>query len=84
MYTIEQLNAHADSLDVDGMVNEHSLITPEGAKATPDEIMAKICGIYHKVRPFLELFTNLWFLPKKLRTPVISYMVVLDGLCPTE
>lgn len=84
MYTKEQLNALADSLDMDGMISEHSLVTPEGAKATPDEIMTKVCGIYHKVRPFLELVASLWFLPKKWRTPIVSFMMVLDGLCPTE
>lgn len=84
MYTAEQLNAHADTLDIDGLVSEHSLVTPEGAKANPDEIMAKVCGIYRKVRPFMDLVANLWFLPKKWRTPIQSFMMILDGLCPTE
>lgn len=84
MYTFDQLNAHADTLDTDGMISEHSLVTPEGAKATPDEIMVKVCAIYNKVRPFLELVASLWFLPKKWRTPILSFMLVLDGLCPAE
>lgn len=84
MFTIEQLNKHADSLENDGMLTEHQLVTPAGAKASPAEIMSKVCSIYQKVRPFLELVSTLWFLPKKWRTPIQSFMLVLDGLCPQE
>lgn len=84
MLTFDQLNKHADTLDTDGMVSEHSLMTTEGVALAPDEVMGKICGIYKKVRPFLELAANLFFLPKKWRTPILSFMLVLDGLCPTE
>jgi hypothetical protein len=84
MLTFEQLNEHADTLEKDGMISENELIVPEGAKASPAEVMSKVCGIYQKVRPFLELAANLFFLPKKWRTPIQSFMLVLDGLCPQE
>lgn len=84
MMTLDQLNKHADTLDTDGMISEHSLVIPEGEVVVPDEILGKICGIYKKVRPFLELIANLFFLPKKWRTPILSFMLVLDGLCPSE
>lgn len=81
MMTLSEIHKYAESLDVEGMVSEKSLL-PAGAKASPDEIMGKVCGIYQKVRPFLEVITSLFFIPKKWRTAILSFMAVLDGLCP--
>lgn len=76
---ITELNSYADKLETEGMVTESI-----GAKAGPGEVIASICKIYQKVKPFLEVYTSLFFLPKKWKTPVITFMVFLDGLCPTE
>jgi hypothetical protein len=84
MMTISELNKHADTLDTNGMVGENSFIAPDGARADPGEIIGKVCGVYQKVRPFLEVITNLFFIPKKWRSAVMSFIVVMDGLCPGE
>lgn len=78
MMTLSQVNALAEQLDNDGLITEQSL---EGAKGVED-IFGKICVIYQKIRPILEMITILVFIPKKWRTAVISLMAVLDGLCP--
>lgn len=77
---ISELNEYANKLETEGMVT----VEIEGAKAGPGEVIASICKIYQKVKPFLEVYTSLFFLPKKWKTPVITFMVFLDGLCPTE
>lgn len=83
MYSVEQLNTLADKLEQEGMVSEKSLVAP-GAKATPGEIITQICKVYQKVKPFLEVYTSLFFLPKKWKTPVITFMAFMEGLCPSE
>lgn len=75
--TLEQLNEHADKLEAEGMA-----VDLTEAK-TADEILGKICEIYHKVRPFLERVSNLFFLPRKWRRAIETFIGVLDGLCPT-
>lgn len=77
MMTLEQINAHADSLDVEGMAADLT-----EAKSA-DEILGKVCEIYIKVRPFLERVANLFFLPRKWRRAIETFIGVLDGLCPT-
>jgi hypothetical protein len=83
MMTFDQLNKYADKLEAEGMIGEATL-TAGAAKASPGEIITKACGVYHKVKPFLEVYTSLFFLPKKWKAPVLTFMVFMDGLCPTE
>lgn len=78
MMTVSQLNEHAASLDIDGMVGENSLAEAKGV----EDILGKVCGIYGKVRPFLEVVGTLFFIPKKWRTAILSFVAVMDGLCP--
>jgi len=75
MMTFSELNAHADQIENEGLIPVES-ITEEG------DVIPKVCGIYQKVRPFLEVIAKAWFLPKKWRAPIEALMVVLDGLCP--
>lgn len=79
MMTFSQLNQHADTLEEEG------LFAPESLTAAADDdggIMGKVCGVYKKVRPFLEVVTSLFFIPKKWKTPILSLMAVMDGICP--
>lgn len=82
MMTIEELDAYSDKLETEGMIATD--IAGDGTKATPGEIITKACGVYRKVRPFLEVYTSLFFVPKKWKAPVITFMVFMDGLCPAE
>jgi hypothetical protein len=75
---LTELNSHANTLDAEGMIAEHSLTEAAGA----EEIVGKVCGIYQKVRPFLEAVGNLFFVPKKWRQAILTFVSVLDGLCP--
>lgn len=74
----QELNSYADQLETEGMVD----LSADGAKAT--DVIGSICKIFQKVKPFLEVYVSLFFLPKKWKTPVITFMAFLDGLCPTE
>lgn len=78
MMTLQQLNQHAAQLEQDGLLDEKGLT----AAADDGDLMSKICGVYKKVRPFLEVITTLWFIPKKWATPIISLMAIMDGICP--
>lgn len=82
MMTFSQLQEHAAQLEAEGLLSEQSLISEKGAKASPEEILGKVCGIYHKVRPFLEVVASLFFIPKKWRQAIQTFMGILDGLCP--
>ena len=84
MMTISELNKYAGTLDTEGMAAESSFTAPDGAKASSDDILGKVCGVYQKARPFLEVLTNLFFIPKKWRSVITTFMVSMDMLCPTE
>lgn len=77
MYSIQKLNEHADTIENEGIGAEGL-----GEAADPGEIIGKVCGVYKKVRPFLEVINSLFFLPKKWRAAIASFMLVMDGLCP--
>jgi hypothetical protein len=77
--TIAQLNRHAEAIDLDSM---RSLEI--SAEMPASQIIGKICGIYQKVKPFLEFMSRLFFIPKKWKVVVLAFMTAMDTLCPTE
>lgn len=81
--TEQQVNEHFDNLDLSEMAPDGGLgFNAADAKANPGEVIGKICTIYHKIRPFLDLVDNLFFIPKKWREAIKSYMVLMDAVCP--
>lgn len=82
MMTVSQLNAHADDIEVNGLLSEAVLTDANDEDGSG--VMGKVCGVYKKVRPFLEVVTKLFFLPQKWRQPIVALMVVMDGLCPDQ
>ena len=78
MMTLSQLHAHVETLDTDGLVTENSLAEAKGV----DDIIGKVCAVYQKLRPIFEFLTIFIFIPKKIRNAILSFMMVLDGLCP--
>lgn len=81
--TVQQLNQLADSLEAEGL-SAASVEGPAGADAAfdPTAIMGKICGIYRKVKPFLDFLLSMWFVPAKWRTAILSFTGMLDMICP--
>lgn len=79
----EQVEQHFDALDLKTMapggVNH---FTAADVKSTPVEVLGKVCNIYQAIRPFLTLASNLFFVPKKWRTAINSYMALMDQVCP--
>jgi hypothetical protein len=56
--------------------------TAADVKVNPGEVLGKVCGIYQKVRPFLELVSDLFFVPKKWRDSLDKYIALMDQICP--
>lgn len=69
---LSQFNKHAQELDSTSLSND----------ATANDVVIKICELFHKVKPFLESVSNLFFLPKKWRNGIKSFNGVLSALCP--
>lgn len=76
---IEQLEQHVEDLNLDEIKS-----SSDAAMATndPSQILPKICEIYWKVRPILEHVSNWFFIPKKIRDVVKTFIGVMDGVCP--
>jgi len=78
--TIEQLHAHADQLEKEGLLSEYSFLTANAVTSDSDQLIA-ICRVYKKVKPFLEVYVSLFFIPKKWKAPVKTLLVMLDTIC---
>lgn len=72
----EQLNTKADELSTNGLADDS--ILPEDAQ--PGDALGKVGEIYQKVRPFLEAVGLLFFVPKKWRSVILTFVAVMDGL----
>ena len=75
--TFQELDKHAEALDTEGMAQDFILSETE-----PDKVLEKVGAIYKKVRPFLELVGSFFFLPKKWRAAINTFIVVMDGVWP--
>lgn len=79
MLTFDQVNEHVENLDI----GEMSVTTRAAAKATPEEVVGKICGVYQKARPVLEFLANFgWIIPEKWRAVLRATIIQLDKICP--
>ena len=78
MLTFEQVNKHVDSVKIDEME-----LPSARARATPEEIVGKVCGVYQKVRPVIEFLANFgWIIPEKWRNIMRAFIIQFDKLCP--
>ena len=78
MLTVDQLNKHVEGINIDEMQIPHAR-----AKATPEEIMGKICVVYQKARPILEFLANFgWIIPQKWRDIIKAFIAQFDKICP--
>lgn len=76
--TLEQLDEHIIHLEEEGFLNAD---TASIAKASPGEAGGKVCEIFKKVKPVLEIVSTLWLVPKKWRTVIATFIVSMDVLC---
>ena len=58
--------------------------TPADVKKDPSGVIEKICELYHKVKPFLEIIIKIPIIPKKIRDAVKVFMDMMDKLCPDK
>lgn len=68
---LQELNVLADQIDQDGLTDPESKST---------DSLGKVGEIYQKVRPFLEAVGLLFFIPKKWRSAILTFMAVMDSL----
>lgn len=78
MQSIHDLNRLADDLDTKGMADESLAADDKGGA------IQKVKVIYEKVRPFLDAVGNLFFVPKKWRAAINTFVAVMDGLTAIE
>lgn len=71
MQSLEEVNKLADEFDTNGIADESTL---------PGDAITKVGAIYQKVRPFLEALGMLFFVPKKWRSAILTFIAVMDGL----
>lgn len=79
MQNIDDLNKYADEFDTAGVADQ-SMMTDA---PQPGEALGKVGEIYGKVRPFLVAIGSLFFVPKKWRSAILTFVVVMDGLTST-
>lgn len=83
MKKTELVEKHFDTMDLSSMSpGGTQFFTAADVKAKPVEVLDKVCGIYQKVRPFLELASDLFFVPKKWRDALDKYIALMDQICP--
>jgi len=76
MKSFDEINQLADQLDTNGMADQSVLADD----AQPGDALGKVGEIYQKVRPFLEAVGMLFFVPKKWRSAILTFIAVMDGL----
>lgn len=79
MYSIQKLHSLATTIEEEGLVSH---VAKGGLEASKDGGIGTVAEIYHKVRPFLEFFSEAFFVPKKWRTVLVTFLMTLDGLFP--
>jgi len=72
----DELTLYAKTLESQGMALDFVMEKPE-----PNQVLERVCTIYKKVRPFLELIGSFFFLPKKWRSAINTFVLVMDGVC---
>jgi hypothetical protein len=81
---LEAAEAHFDALDLKSMApGGADYFTAADVKVKPADVLTKVCSIYQKVRPFLSLAGELFFVPKKWRDALKTYMALMDQVCPS-
>jgi hypothetical protein len=83
MKKVELAEEKLNAIDLSSMKAGGALhFTAADVKVKPVEVLTKVCGIYQKVRPFLELASDLFFVPKKWRDALDNYIALMDQICP--
>lgn len=76
---------HFNDVDLNEMAPGGALhFTAADVKSDAAGVLEKICGIYHKVRPFLDWATRFFLIPKKIKAVIVSFMQLMDTVCPAS
>ena len=81
--TFEEIDAHINKANLD-------VFKPGGAKhfaapavaASPGDVLTKVCGIYHVIKPILQGVLLIPFIPTKWKDAIRTFMSLMDTLCP--
>lgn len=86
--TSEKAIAHFEAVDLEQFQPGGALHIPTtsglvpGTVAQDPAIVTKICGIYHTIKPYLQLVSLIPFVPTKVKAVINSAIYELDKLCP--
>lgn len=79
----QAMEAHFDAVDESAMEPGGALHFDAAlAKADPAAVLVKVCGLYRTVRPFLNVASNFFLIPAKVKKVIKTFMGLMDGLCP--
>ena len=81
--TFEEINDHVNNADLT-QFKEGGEKHFRGADvhAAPGDVLKKVCGIYHIIRPILQGVLSIPFIPKKWKDVIQAFMDIMDKVCP--
>jgi len=82
-YTFEEIDKHINALNLtDFQAGGSKHFTAEAVKASPGDVIKRICEIYRGIRPILITLENFPLIPKKWRDAIKAFTDLMDKLCP--
>lgn len=80
---IDALEAHFENVDLAEWEPGGALhFDAEAVKEQPAVVLGKLCGVYHKIRPFLDWASRFFLVPKKAKAAIKAFMALNDVVCP--
>jgi len=77
------MEAHFEAVDEAALEPGGALYFDQAeAKANPAQVLEKVCGLYRTVRPFLNVASNFFLIPAKVKKVIKTFIGLMDGLCP--
>lgn len=81
--TFEQINDHIQKADLKQFQQGAAKhFTAAEAAAKPGDVLQKVCGIYHVVRPILQGVLLIPFIPGPWKEALRTFMNLMNTLCP--
>lgn len=81
--TFEQINEHINEADLSRFESGGEMhFRGADVKKASGEVLQKVCGIYHVVRPVLQGILLIPFIPAQWKAAVKTFISLMDTLCP--
>ena len=81
--TFEEINDHINKADLNQFKEGGAKhFNAAGVAANPGDVLQKVCGIYHVIRPILQGILLIPFIPGPWKEAIRTFMKLMDTLCP--